>query len=721
MDEVNVSQQYYIATKSPPRDDHFRVLKYGDTFAVFDRLGNIQSSGLGEHGLFCDGTRHLSELVVNLWNAPPLLLSSTIEPNNFLFTADLANLDVSQGHSVAIHRGTLHLLRSRFLWRQVCYEELKLVNYGMQSLVVPLSIFFAADFADIFEVRGMQRKRRGRYLEPETGIDCVLLGYEGLDGITRRTRIHCTPSPIAVGPRKMSFSAELQPKEAVVFTFQTSCENGKDRSRSAAYLQAMRSANGEMKVAATSFPRVVSSNSRFNDWIRRSRDDVQMMTIGNREKHYPYAGVPWFSTVFGRDGIITALETLWIDPTLARGVLQFLADTQATEVDPENEAEPGKILHELRHGEMANLREVPFGRYYGTVDATPLFVMLAGAYYDRTGDRALIESLWPNIQAALEWMDEYGDVDGDGFVEYAAHGNKGLIQQGWKDSNDSVFHSDGAIAEPPVALCEVQSYVYGAKTAGASLSRALGDEATSLRLEAEAANLREKFERAFWCEELGIYALALDGKKRPCQVRASNAGHCLLTGIAGADRAQKLAKTLLEPYFFSGWGIRTLASNEARYNPLSYHNGSVWPHDNALIATGLAAYGFKKLAGKILLALLDASSAMELRRLPELFCGLEREGPGEGPTLYPVACSPQAWAAAAPFLLIQACLGLTLRGSDKRVVFERPCLPEGIPHLSIHGLRVGDASVDLMFERQGDTARVQVLEKQGEVDVVATL
>jgi glycogen debranching enzyme len=323
----------------------------------------------------------------------------------------------------------------------------------------------------------------------------------------------------------------------------------------------------------------------------------------------------------------------------------------------------------------------------------------------------------------LHWIDDYGDIDGDGFVEYAPHGNKGLVQQGWKDSNDSVFHADGSLARAPIALCEVQGYVYAAKMAAARLSRALGNESNAARLESQARALQQQFEAQFWCEEMGTYALALDGSashRRVCRVRTSNAGHCLFTGIASYEHALRTAQCLLQPELFSGWGIRTLATSEARYNPLSYHNGSVWPHDNALIASGFGRYGLRQLAGKVLLALLDVSSVMDLHRLPELFCGLERRT-GEGPTLYPVACSPQAWAAAAPFLLIQACLGLKIEGVYNRVVFEKPFLPEGIPQLSIRGLRVGEASVDLFFERQAHNVRVQVLEKKGEVDVLATL
>ena len=720
MDEVNISQQYYIATKAAPTEDRARVLKYGAMFAVFDRLGDVRHQGLGEQGIFFNGTRHLSEMQVCLWRERPLLLSSIIEPNNFLFTADMTNLDVSRGNNVVIHRGTLHLLRSRFLWQDSCYEELKFVNYGMQELSVPLAISFSADFADIFQVRGMSRERTGKMLEPEVTDNSITLACAGLDGITRRTRIDCEPAPMEIRNQEMKFRFDLQPKGELIFSLEIGCEDGGLATKDYSFAQAARKAETEMKTLTRGLPQLTSSNSRFNDWIRRSSADVHMMTVGNPETNYPYAGVPWFSAVFGRDGIITAMEMLWVQPQLAKGVLEYLASTQAIEVDPKNEAEPGKILHELRHGEMANLHEIPFAKYYGAVDATPLFVMLAGAYYERTGDRALIQQIWPNIRAALDWMDNYGDMDGDGFVEYAAHGNKGLVQQGWKDSNDSVFHSDGTIAEPPIALCEVQGYVYAAKLTASRLSAMLGDEQATARLEKQASDLRDKFEDAFWCKELNVYALALDGKKRACKVRASNTGHCLFSGIARNERGKAVAQTLFAEDFYSGWGIRTLSTGEARYNPLSYHNGSIWPHDNAMIAAGLARYGFKSLAGKILLALLDVSSVLELHRLPELFCGLERREE-ETPTLYPVACAPQAWAAAAPFLLIQSCLGLTVQGAHNRVVFTRPTLPEGIPHLSIRGLRVGEASVDLLFERQFDSVRVQVLEKQGDVEVVATL
>jgi glycogen debranching enzyme len=409
---------------------------------------------------------------------------------------------------------------------------------------------------------------------------------------------------------------------------------------------------------------------------------------------------------------------LWCSPWIAKGVLEYLAKTQATDFDPSTEAEPGKILHEMRGGEMAALREIPFARYYGSVDSTPLFIMLAGAYYERTGNRSFLHQLWPHIELALQWIDQYGDMDGDGFVEYARRSPNGLVQQGWKDSNDSVFHADGTLAEAPIALCEVQGYVYAAKRAAALLSEVLGNKGKSSALESEAEKLRRRFEDAFWCEDLSTYVLALDGEKKQCRVKTSNPGHCLHTGIVDFDRAQRVAETLMKADSFSGWGIRTVAAGQARYNPLSYHNGSVWPHDNSMVASGIARYGCKDKAGRILLALLDASRWADLGRLPELFCGLERQR-GQGPTLYPVACSPQAWAAGAAFLLVQACLGISIQAAGNRVLFDGPYLPEGIPQLTIKSLRTGKGSVDVFLERRNNGVRIEVTDRQGEIEVVA--
>jgi len=708
--------QYYIATTASRADDRARVLKYGRMFFVFDRLGDVQSSGLGEEGLFFDGMRHLSELSLNLWNARPLLLSSTLATNNFLFTADIANLDVFRDGSIAIHRGVLHLVRSRFLWRSSCFERLLFVNHGMEELEVPVHIEFDSDFADIFEVRGTTRDRRGRRLKSRVEDNSVSLFYEGLDRVIRETAIRCDVTPERASETSFEFAFHIPPKGRTALQFDIACDS-QPAPEFVGYTDALTAAHFELAEIRKAFPQITSVHSSFSAWITRSISDLEMMIAGNPEHNYPYAGVPWFSTVFGRDGIITALQTLWLNPEIARGVLEFLASTQAETSDSVEDSEPGKILHEMRRGEMANLGEVPFGKYYGSVDATPLFVILAGAYFERTGDREFIHRLWPNIERALNWIEQYGDVDGDGFVEYSRRSGKGLVQQGWKDSNDSVFHADGKIAEPPIALCEVQGYTYAAKLAAAKLTRMLGNVDHCCELEVQAESLRTHFEEAFWCSDLGTYALALDGNKNQCRVRASNAGHALFAGICSTERARLVAENLMKPEFFTGWGVRTVAKSESRYNPLSYHNGSVWPHDNSIIAYGMAKFGYKKMAGQLLLSLLDLSGEVELHRLPELICGLNRRA-NEGPTLYPVACSPQAWASGAPFLILEACLGISVHAEHQRIVFDRPYLPEGISQLCVRNLRCGKDSVNLLFERRGDSVLIHSETRQEEVEIV---
>ena len=720
MDQNSVTQSFYIATESSPVDDRTRVLKHGDMFAVFDRYGDIETVGLREQGIFCQGTRFLSQLELRLAHARPLLLSSTIKADNSQFAADLANVDISRNGEVVIPRGTLHVLRTKFLWQGVCYERFELVNYGPHAVDIPFGLRFSADFADIFEVRGITRERRGERLEDVIGMDSVMLSYRGLDDVVRRVHFSGSPQPKRMSASEVQFDAYLEPGTQVTFDLTISCEVGPGSyRRPKSYERAWSATQTESSEIRRDSSKIHTSSDEFNRWITRSQSDLEMMIVGNPEANYPYAGVPWFSTVFGRDGIITALECLWLNPAIARGVLELLASHQAKEGDSASEAEPGKILHEMRKGEMSALGEVPFRCYYGSVDATPLFVMLAHSYYVRTGDRALIERLWPHLECALHWIDTYGDCDGDGFVEYSRRSKDGLVQQGWKDSNDSVFHADGTLAEGPIALCEVQGYVYAAKRGAAHLALVLGDRSKSSALETQAAALRSLFNRAFWCDEISTYALALDGKKRQCCVRTSNPGHGLYTGIASADHAYRVAHSLLSKELFSGWGIRTVASGEARYNPLSYHNGSVWPHDNALIGAGLARYGFKDMAGEVLSGLLAVSAFVDLNRLPELFCGLDRRA-REGPTLYPVACAPQAWAAGAAFLLLQSCLGLSLDAEKKQIRLDGPYLPEAIPELWIRDLRVADACVDLFIERRTNLVRLQILDKRGEVEVITT-
>ncbi|HXZ86474.1 MAG TPA: amylo-alpha-1,6-glucosidase, partial [Myxococcota bacterium] len=465
---------------------------------------------------------------------------------------------------------------------------------------------------------------------------------------------------------------------------------------------------------------VESSNPAFDEWVRRSALDLAMMTAQTAHGPFPYAGVPWFCTPFGRDSLISAFQVLWLDPGLARGVLRFLAAHQADRHDRSDDAEPGKIVHEMRGGEMPGLGEVPFAHYYGSVDATPWFLMLASAYHERTADDDLLRELWGNLERALDWLDGAGDPDGDGFVEYLQRSPSGLSNQGWKDSRESIMHADGTLAEGPIALCEVQAYVYAAKQGIARVARQLGKELLADRLERAARALRESFERTFWCDDLGTYALALDGKKQPCRVKSSNAGHALLGGIASSERAATLARTLMADDMFSGWGVRTLSASESRFNPISYHNGSVWPHDNALIAHGLARYGAVGAAGRLLDALFDASRAIRDARLPELLCGFARV-PRESPILYPVACSPQAWSASCVFLALQSVLRISVDARRRQVRLSRPMLPSFLDHVTIRDLSVGGASLDFLCERNGHEVDLRVLRQAGDLDLVVTL
>ncbi len=732
MSEVSpeVPAQHYIHTTEARADERTRVLKHDDTFAVFNHFGDIAGRGRSEFGLFHRDTRFLSRMSMHLDDHQPLLLlSSAIRKDNALLAVDLTNPDIDRGGEVAIPRGTLHIHRAQVLWNTTCYSRLRIHNYGDASIQFPLNLAFGADFADIFEVRGETREQRGHRHAPHAEDDALVFAYEGLDDRLRRTHVHLGTPPAALTDRTAHYEVELESKAAIELEWSVTCEmNSRDAAEDAVpvdgvegaplrYDAAAEHATQALQSARQAEPQLSTSNEQFDGWLNRSLADLHMLQTETPHGVYPYAGVPWFSTPFGRDGILTAYQCLWFSPGVARGVLRCLAALQAEESNDARDAEPGKILHETRSGEMAALGEVPFDRYYGSVDVTPLFVMLAGAYYRRTGDRAFVQSLWPHVERALAWIDQYGDIDGDGFVEYKRRSEQGLVQQGWKDSNDSVFHADGRAATGPIALCEVQGYVYAAKTAAARLASTLGRTDRARALKGEAKQLANQFEEAFWVDDLSTYALALDGDNRPCRVRTSNAAHCLFSGIARKDHARRVAKTLLSEPSYTGWGIRTVASVEDRYNPMSYHNGSVWPHDNAIAAAGLGRYGHREKAAKIMGGLFDASQFFDLHRLPELFCGFARRA-DEGPTLYPQACVPQAWAAATPLLCLRACLGLEVNGVEDEVRFHDPYLPPFLEQIWIDGLQVRSSRLTLLITRYEQDVGVRITRREGSAKVV---
>jgi glycogen debranching enzyme len=720
-DIVRVADEYYVRASSALVDDRTRVLKSGDTFAVLNRYGDIEDLGFSQFGLFHAESRHLSRFAMRLNQQQPLLLGSTVREDNAFLSVDVTNVDTGLNTDHALPRGTVHVFRSQFLSGATRYEHIRILNYGVEPVRLSLQFQFDADFADIFEVRGTRRARKGDRLPDAVDGDAAILAYKGLDSVFRRTRIEFSPQPTSLTTAEAVYRIALQPKEETSIYNTVACQRNASTNEVVPFQTAFRALHIESDGVRADECEITTSSESFNEWLHRSSADLRMLTERNPEGPYPYAGVPWFSTVFGRDGIITALECLWTAPRMAECVLKYLAETQATEEIPEQDAEPGKILHEMRRGEMAATKEVPFGRYYGSVDSTPLFVMLAGAYFQRTGNLSLIKEIWPNLKRALLWTETYGDRDRDGFVEYEQRSSKGLVQQGWKDSQDSIFHANGDMAEPPIALCEVQGYAYAAKRAGALLARALHEPQTAADWDAAAETLRAKFDEAFWCEEIGSFALALDGQKKQCRVRASNAGHALLCGIASPQHAHASAASLMSEHSFCGWGIRTVAACESRYNPMSYHNGSVWPHDNALAALGFSRYGLQDYVAKIVEGLHEASRHVELHRLPELFCGFHRRPDTSGPTLYPVACLPQAWAAGSVYMLLQACLGLSIRAPERQICFTKPALPAALSEVRLKNLRVGSAVADVRLYRETETVKVEILRKTGNVEIVESI
>jgi len=667
-------------------------LKDGDAFLVANAYGDILG---GVDGFFDSGTRLLSRLRLLIGGIPPSRLGSGVSRDNVVFAFHGANRRLPRMGEKAAPPGVLHIERRRFLWKQRVYERLRIINHSLDHEILPISYEFAADFRDVFEIRGMKRKARGKSLPPKIDGRRVSFRYEGLDKVERTMVIEFSEPPGRLSGERAEFMISLHPRGR----FDLYIEVGRDveevpnkaRYRTAC-AKAIMAQRGRDRHGAS----VRVRGPRFNQWLQQSRSDIALLTTVLDTGPYPYAGIPWFSTPFGRDGIITAWQMLWVDPSLAKGVLTYLARRQAHDVSAFRDSAPGKIMHETRDGEMANLDEIPFGLYYGGVDTTPLFVALAGAYADRTGDLAFIRTLWPALNAALEWMDKFADSNGDGLIDYARGAKTGLANQGWKDSEDSIFHADGRFPDGPIALVEVQGYAFAAYRAMAGLGERLGHGHVE-RWRARAETIRQTVEDRFWMEDEGFYGVAIDGEGQLCRPLTTNAGHLLFVGLPTPERAARVGEKLLSAGFLTGWGLRTLASDSVRYNPMSYHNGSVWPHDTAICAAGMSRYGHRMSAAVVLESLFQAASHFDLR-LPELFCGFTRRA-GEPPIAYPVACMPQAWAAGSVFMVLQACLGLEIDGWTGKVMLTKPHLPQGVDRVALRGLHVGDRMVDVRLGR----------------------
>ncbi len=695
------------------------AVKDGETFLLTDLEGNLDHGGDYGLGLYRRDTRFLSLFRLTISGRAPVLLSSSAD-RGYMSHVDLTNPDLYEGDRIAVPQQTLNIRRIRAINGRL-FERVRVKNYNPHPVDVDLEFTFGADFADIFEVRGMEHDRPARPEPPTMDGDTIVFSKTGRDGVRRRTLVRMGSQPDATSfdgeTVRASFGLRLGPFETRVLGLTIDPTVGDDRPRDLDFDVAVHELRRSYEDWERASTQIVTDNELFNQLLDRSLRDIRALLTRTRDGAVVAAGIPWYVTTFGRDALIASHQLLSINAAPAREALEVLAAHQGRVVDDWRDEEPGKILHEVRQGELANEGLIPHTPYYGSVDSTPWFLIVYAQHLRWTDDVAFARTLLPNAEAALRWIDEYGDLDGDGLVEYRSRSSRGIRNQGWKDSHDSIVHTDGSLAELPIALSEVQAYVYLAKTRMADVYMALGDEAAAMRLAREAEELRRRFNDMFWMPDEQYFAAALDGDKRPVRTIMSNPGHGLYCGIVHEEKASPLAKRLLAPDMFSGWGIRTMAKSAAAYNPMSYHNGSVWPHDNALIAAGLKRYGFPRSTNRVATAMFDAAIHAQNLRLPELFCGFTRRTPNR-PVSYPVACSPQAWAAGSPFLLVQAMLGISARAHENLVTVNKPHLPTWLNRVEVRNLSVGDSRISLVFRRQGEITSFSLLSREGDVRVV---
>jgi glycogen debranching enzyme len=702
------------------RTERLYSIKEGDMFLFADAEGNLDAEEAIGAGLYYRDTRFLSDYMLTFDGRPPLLLSTSAD-RPYSSHIDLANQDLTAPDgTVTAVQGTINIRRTRVI-KDRLYERIRVKNYNASPVSMRVELTFSSDFADIFEVRGLKRAQRGKLALPKAGKRSAVLAYLGQDNVFRETRIsfELEPDEVEVTGEKVCvrWHVQLEPSQTRVIALTIEPRIAGSRAPLETFDAAVHVLRRSYEEWERGCTRIWTDNQLYNSLLTRAMRDLRALRTPTEHGDMVAAGIPWFVAPFGRDALMTCHQTLMLNPDLTRTTLEVLAKYQADEVDTWRDAEPGKILHEFRQGELANAHVIPHSPYYGSVDSTPLWLLLLGTYYRWTDDLAFCRELLPNVERALHWVDTYGDLDGDGFLEYQASSPRGLANQGWKDSHDSVVHADGKIAQGPIALAEVQAYTYMAKLRIADIYQALdrGEKAAELR--DQAAELKANFNERFWVDSEQYFAEALDGEKRQVASVTSNPAHGLYCDIVDHERAHLMARRLLAPDMFSGWGIRTLSKASVAYNPMSYHNGSIWPHDNAFIGAGLKRYGHAKAANRLATALFDMAVTVDDMRLPELFCGFTRRSP-QRPVAYPVACSPQAWASGAPFLLLQAMLGISATAPENTLLVKQPHLAPWLDTVELHNLRVGHSTISVVFRRQGETTGFSLLEKEGDLRVL---
>ena len=698
-----------------PRKVNNLTLIDGKTFLSTVISGDLMPPGAPDVGFFHDDTRFLSQLELRVGGQRTVVLSAATE-KTYAAQIELTTGNIALRESYEVPENTIHIRREQLLANDVFFDQITFDNFNLTDVEFEVQVAFDADFVDVFQVRGVAREQCGQHYKPIARGNTLTFYYRGLDGIVRQTLIEMSPAPARVDGRVASWHLHVPSlkRTELRLTVTPLVEDLKSRAPKkldfAMSLRTRRAAFAEWERTSTSFD---SSNEVFDEALATARSDFHALQIPDGDEHIIAAGIPWFATIFGRDSIIAAYQALLLNPQLAVETLRVLARYQGTRQNDWQDEEPGKILHEYRGGEMTRHGEMPFGPYYGSIDATPLFLILLSETFNWTADTELVQELLPAAYKALDWIDRYGDLDGDGFVEYLRRSPKGLANQGWKDSWDANMHRDGTVAKPPIALAEVQGYVYDAKYRMASLLRSFGDTQTADRLKKDATDLAKRFEKAFWVQSRGFYAMALDGNKRPLEVISSNPGHLLFTRIIGKERARTVATRMMQDDMFSGWGWRTMSRDERVFNPLSYHRGSVWPHDNSLIAHGMALNELREPALHALTMLFQAAMRFRDYRLPELFCGVQRRE-YDDPVHYPVSCSPQAWASGALFLIVNSVLGIRPSAPRKELNIVNPTLPNWLDYLHIRNLRIGNTRVGLDFTRRGDRTFCNVVDVEGD-------